>query len=61
MQGTLIFSIMFNPILLPNGFSSLSNEALLKFILYGDERLTIETNKKLLQAALKFINASERF
>ena len=50
-----------NAILLPHGFSSLSNEALLKFILYGDERLTIDTNKKLLQATLKFIHASERF
>ena len=45
-----------NAILLPRGFSSLSNEVLLKFILYGDERLTIDANKKL-----KFIHASERF
>ena len=29
--------------------------------LYGDERLTIDANKKLLQATLKFIHASERF
>ena len=50
-----------NAILLPHGFSSLSNEVLLKFILYGDERLTIDTNKKLLEATLKFIHASERF
>ena len=34
-----------NAILLPHGFSSLSNETLLKFILYGDERLTIDTNE----------------
>ena len=32
-----------NEILLPHGFSSLSNEVLLRFILYGDERLTIDT------------------
>ena len=50
-----------NAILLPHGFSSLSNEVLLRFILYGDERLTIDTNKKLLEATLKFIHASERF
>ena len=49
-----------NAILLPSGFLSLSNEVLLKFILYGDEWLTIDTNKKLLQATLKFIHASER-
>ena len=42
-------------------FSSLSNEVLLKFIVYGDERLTIDNNKKLLEATLKFIHASERF
>ena len=50
-----------NVILLPRGFSSLSNEVLLKLILYGDERLAIDTNKKLLEATLKFIHASERF
>ena len=50
-----------NAILLPHGFSSLSNEVLLKFILYGDERLTIDINKKLLEATLKFIHATERF
>ena len=50
-----------NAILLPHGFSSLSNEDLLKFTLYGDERLTIDTNKKLLQATLEFIHALERF
>ena len=36
-------------------------QVLLKFILYGDERLTIDTNTKLLEATLKFIHASERF
>ena len=50
-----------NAILLPHGFSPLSNETLLKFVLYGDERLTFDTNKKLLQATLKFIHTSERF
>ena len=39
-----------NAILLPHGFSSLSNEVLLKFILHGGERLAIDTNKKLLEA-----------
>ena len=57
----LTFGNSVNAILLPCGFWSLSNEVLLKFILYGEERLTIDTNKKLLQATLKFIHASERF
>ena len=47
--------------MLPRGFLSLSNEALLKFIFYGDEGLTIDTNKKLLEATLRFIYASKRF
>ena len=47
-----------NAMLLPYGFPSLSKEVLLKFILYGDERLTIDTNKRLLQAILEFIHAS---
>ena len=50
-----------NTIMLLHGFSSPSNEELLKFILHGDERLTIGVNKKLLEATLKFIHATERF
>ena len=46
-----------NAILLPHGFSSLSNEVLLKFILYGDKQLTTDSNKKLLEASLKFNQA----
>ena len=48
-------------ILLPYGFSSLSNEVLFKHMLCGDESLTFETNKKLLEATLKFMQATERF
>ena len=59
LRSDLLNSV--NAISLPRGFSSLSKEVLLKFILYGDERLTIDTNKKLLEATLKFIHASERF
>ena len=36
-----------NAILLPHGSPSCSNEVLLKFILYCDERLSINVNKKL--------------
>ena len=50
-----------NARLLPHGFSSVSNKVLLKFILYREKWLTIDTNKKLPEATLKFIHASERF
>ena len=50
-----------NAKLLTHGCSSLSNEVLLEFILYGDERVVIDTSKKLHEAALKFIHASESF
>ena len=40
--------------------SSSSNQELVKVILYGDERLPIDLNKKLLAATLKFIHATER-
>ena len=48
-------------ILLPYGFSSFSNEVLLNYMLYGDENFTLETNRKLLEATLKLIQATERF
>ena len=48
-------------ILLGYDFPSFSNEILLKCMLYGDESLTFETNKKLLEATLKFIQTTERF
>ena len=38
-----------------------SNQELVKVILYGDERLSIDLNKKLLEATLKFIHATDRF
>ena len=30
-------------------------------MLYGDENFTLETNRKLLEATLKLIQATERF
>ena len=48
-------------ILLPYGFSSLSSEVLLRYMLYGDQSLTFETSKRLLEATLTFIHATERF
>ena len=38
-----------------------SNQELVKVILYGDERLPLDLKKKLLEATLKFIDATERF
>ena len=38
-----------------------SNQELVKVILYGDERLPKDLNKKLLEATLKFIHATESF
>ena len=50
-----------NPILEPQGLSNLSNKALLKILLYGDERLPLESNTMVLEAAIKYIYATERF
>ena len=50
-----------NTILQPEGLSHLSNEVLLKIVLYGDERLTLISNTKILEATLKYIYATERF
>ena len=36
-----------------------SNQELVKFILYGDERLPNILNRKLFEATLKFIHATE--
>ena len=48
-------------VFLLHGLSSLPNELLLKIILYGDQRLTTDVCKKLLEAHLKFIHATKRF
>ena len=38
-----------------------SNQELAKVTLHGDDRLPIDLNKKLLEAILKFVHATERF
>ena len=50
-----------NSILEPQGLSNLSNEVLLKVLLYGDERLPPKSNTMVLVATIKFIYATERF
>ena len=51
----------FNEILPPSAISNLSNELLVELILYGNERLPPEVNKRLIEASLKFIHATKRF
>ena len=50
-----------NAILLPHGLINLSNEDLLKIIIYGHEELPLESNSKILAARLKYIQASKHF
>ena len=47
--------------LLSYGLLNLSNEELVSIILYGDERLPIESNKAIIKATLEFIESSKRF
>ena len=49
-----------NAILLPHGLIILSNEELLKIILYGHEQLSFDSNAKILTANLENIQASKR-
>ena len=48
-------------ILRPHGLTNLSNEILLQILLYGHEKLSLDSNTKILEATLKYIQASERF
>ena len=41
--------------------SDLSNELLVEFSLFGNERLPPDVNKRLIEATLKFIHATKRF
>ena len=49
-----------NAILRPYGLTNLTNENLLQILLYGHEKLSFGINKKILEATLKCIQASER-
>ena len=49
-----------NPILVSNGLH-LPNDMLVKFLLYGDNTISIDDNKAVLAATLKFILKSTRF
>ena len=51
----------FNEISPSSSISNLSNELLVEFILYGNERLPPDVNKRLIEATLKFIHATKRF
>ena len=49
-----------NAMLLLHGLISLSNEELLKVILYSHEQLSFDSNVKILKAMLEYIQASKR-
>ena len=49
-----------NPILISNGLH-VPNNMLVKFLLYGDNSISIDDNKAVLTATLKFILKSTRF
>ena len=48
-------------ILRPHGLSNPSNKELLQILLYGHEKLPFNSNKNILEATSKYIQASERF
>ena len=50
-----------NAILRPHGLSNLSNKELLQILLHGHEKLPFNSNTNILEATLKYIQASERF
>ena len=50
-----------NAILPPCDISNLSNELLIELILYGNERLPFDVNKRLIEATHKFIYTTKRF
>ena len=45
----------------PNGLSNPPNNELLQILLYGQEKLPFDSNTNILEAILKYIQASERF
>ena len=50
-----------NATLPPSGISNLLNELLVELILYDNERLPRDVNKRLIEATLKFIHATKHF
>ena len=50
-----------NAILRSEGLSNLSNETMLKVLLYGDGRLLTYSNSQIIKATLKYIHTSQCF
>ena len=50
-----------NTILRPRGLSNPPSNELLQILLYGHEKLPFDSNTSILDATLKYIQASERF
>ena len=51
------FCIMLQPL----GFPNLPSQALLKILIYGDDRLPLISNTRILEATLCYIYVTERF
>ena len=50
-----------NDILHPNGFRNLSSEKLLEIILYGHDKLSNDSNAKILALTIRCIHDSKSF
>ena len=50
-----------NSTLQPYDLPNLSNALMLKLILCGDERLSVDSNSEILKATLRYIYATQRF
>ena len=50
-----------NPILASKGLLNLQNDLLTKLLLYGNDVLSDDANKAVLNATIKFIQKSSRF
>ena len=50
-----------NSTLQPYDLQNLSNALMLKLILYGDERLSVDSNSEILKATLRYICTTQRF
>ena len=60
-EETLDLLSSVNAILRHHELINLTNENLLQILLYGHEKLSYDLNTKILEATLKYIQASERF
>ncbi len=60
-ESRINFLSSVNAISLPHGFINLSNDELLKRIIYGHEQLPFDSSAKILTATIEYVQASKRF